>query len=329
MKKLFKLMASMLTCVLLITGCGGKGNDGDRTEGCSDELTLEELNAMLNDSTNMNMDLANTVAIIPFNHINGPRNEWKFYALINFQYKERSYVKYQVTYLSCTCRAATYNYWQTAYIEMTTSQSDPKNAKLKALSFDQDGGGHYTAGFWGDSNPITASGRIVTTYDEYIDSSSDTITTFNIGTNKYIITYEDGEMANVIKGEHKYPISDDSFAIGSTNYSITYDGETPVSITDGTNTYEIENQIPGIYTENDEGVEGYYYPTIKNEFIKDLLIGKTHQQIDAWTTVDTMLTSQAMSQELFDAFTGASVSTNNILRILHAVFDYHAATWWD
>ena len=63
--------------------------------GCKDKekepTTLDDVNAFLNDKETMNMDLANTVAIIPFNHINGPKNEWKFYALVNFQYKERSY----------------------------------------------------------------------------------------------------------------------------------------------------------------------------------------------------------------------------------------------
>ena len=324
MKKIFKLLASMLTCVLLISGCG-KGN----TDGCSDEMTLEDLNAMLNDSEKMNMDLANTVAIIPFNHINGPRNEWKFYALINFQYKERTYVKYQITYLSCTCRAANVNYWQTAYVELTTSQSNPENAKLKALSFDKDGTNHYTAGFWGDSNPITSSGKVVTTYDEYIDSSSDTTTTFNIGALKYTLAYEDGSIVNVVRGEHKYAVNNNAFVMDSVNYTINYNETTPVSVTDGTNTYDVTVNTAGIYTTNDQGVEGYYYPTIKNEFIDDLLIGKTHAQIDAWSTVDNMLSGQAMSQELYDAFTGASVSTNNILRILHALFDYHTATWWE
>lgn len=332
MKKIFKILASMLTCVFLITGCG-KSEDPGTSEGCKEEMTLEDLNKMLNDADKMNMDLANTVAIIPFNHINGPRNEWKFYALVNFQYKELSYAKYQVTYLSCTCRAATYNYWQTAYMEITTTQKDPQKAKLRALSFDQDGSGHYTAGFWGDSSPITAGGKIITTYDEYVSSSDNSKSTFNIGIKQYTIMYDESNptvISKISRGEHKYDVTNSSFSIDGVSYTITYDSESPVSVTDGTNTYNINTKTSGIYIENQEGLEdGYYYPTIKNEFIEDLLVGKTHAQIDAWNTVDDMLSKNAMSQDLFDAFTGASVSTNNILRILHAVFDYHTATWWE
>ena len=194
------------------------------------------------------MNFANTVAIIPFDHINGPRDEWNFYALINFQYAERNYVKYQVTYLSCTCRNANVNYWQTAYVELTTTQSNPENAKLRMLSFDQDGTGHYTAGFWGDSSPI---------YDE--------------ATGEEIIA-----------------------------------------------TYEKMETEPG---------SGVYYPSIKEDFIP-LLINKTKADIDKYNTVDQMKTEGALSQDMYDSFTGASVSTNNILRILQALFEYHANTWW-
>ena len=69
----------------------------------------------------------------------------------------RDYIKYQITYLSCTCRAASVNYWQTAYVELTMPES--KNADdvaVKFFSFDRDPGGEYLGGFWGDSNPTPA-----------------------------------------------------------------------------------------------------------------------------------------------------------------------------
>ena len=239
MKKFFSFLMVMLMGITLAAGCKDKEKE---------PTTLADVNAFLNDKVNMNMDLANTVAVIPFDHINGPRNEWKFYALINFQYAEKSYVKYQVTYLSCTCRKANVNYWQTAYVELTTSQDDPEKAKLRKLSFDADGTGAYTAGFWGDSSPIHSE----------TDSS------------KIVASYEKMETA------------------------------------------------PG---------SGVYYPSIKEDFIP-LLIGKTKAQIDTYNTVDEMNEAGAFSDDLYDSFTGASVSTNNILRILHALFEYHANTWW-
>ena len=234
MKKFFGMTMACLMGLSLAAGCKDK------------KTTLSDVNNFLNDKVNMNMDLANTVAIIPFNHINGPRNEWKFYALVNFQFKERTYVKYQVTYLSCTCRSANVNYWQTAYIELSLpSSGKAEDVTLRKLSFDKDGTDHYIAGFWGDSSPI---------YDES-------------------------------------------------------DGETVIA------TYE-----------KTENPAGGFYPSIKEDFIP-LLIGKTKKQIDSYNVMDDMATAGVMSETMFDSFTGASVSTNNILRILHAMFDYHADTF--
>lgn len=243
MKKFKKLLSFLMVFFMGLTlavGC----NDDDGA-GCDGDMTLEQLNKMLNDSENMNMDLANAVAIIPFNHINGPRNEWKFYALVNFQFKERNYVKYQVTYLSCTCRAANVNYWQTAYVELSLT-TKAENAKLRTLSFDKDAEDHYIAGFWGDSSPIysESDGHLVATYEKMSDGN------------------------------------------------------------------------------------GGYYPSIKHDFIP-LLVGKTKAQIDSYNVMDDMESSGVMTEDMFDSFTGASVSTNNILRILHALFKHHTATYYD
>ena len=247
MKKLFKILAGLMTCVFLFTGCKGSdsNNDNPTTEGCggSGDMSLETINEFLNGE---DMSYANTVAIIPFNHVNGPREEWKFYALVNFVYRDRAenYVKYQVTYLSCTCRTADVNYWSTAYIEMTIPESgNAEEAELKKLSFDVDGTGKYTAGFWGDSSPIMSGNTVVATYDQVSDGN------------------------------------------------------------------------------------GGYYPSIKADYIP-LLVGKTKAQIDQWNFVDDMKKDGVMSQEMFQEFTGASVSTNNILRILHAVFAYHVDTYF-
>jgi len=80
MKKILSFLLVMFMGLTLAAGCKDKEKE---------PTTLDDVNAFLNDKETMNMDLANTVAIIPFNHINGPKNEWKFYALVNFQYKER------------------------------------------------------------------------------------------------------------------------------------------------------------------------------------------------------------------------------------------------
>jgi len=245
MKKIFSFMLMLLMSVTLVAGCDKDKKDEKAECAGGGDMTLEDVNNYLNDDTIANMEFGNVVAVIPFTHINGPREEWKFFALVNFMYKELSenYVKYQVTFLSCTCRSANVNYWSTAYVELTIPDSgDPEDAVLRKLSFDKDGTEHYTAGYWGDSDPIYSGDRIVATFD-------------------------------------KTPIDPNDLSKG-------------------------------------------YYPSIREDYIP-LLVGKTKAQIDAYNVMDDMKTSGAMSQEMFDGFTGASVSTNNILRILHALFKYH------
>ena len=229
MKKFLSFLLLVLLGTTVVTGCNNDNDDTSESGGtCTGgDMTLDEINEIIQNEEHWDSSYGNPVALIPFNHIDGPKNEWKFYAIVHFQSKEATYVKYQVTYLSCTCRDKNVNYWSTAYIEMTTPKNSD-NAKLRALSFDQDGTGHYTAGYWGDSDPIP---------------------------------------------------------------------------------------------------NGTTYQDIKDKFIP-LLINKTHTQIDSYNTVVQMNSADVLSDELYDEFTGASVSTNNILRMLHAVFDYHAKTWW-
>lgn len=134
------------------------------------EMSVESVNEFLNKSADMGEgSIANVVAVIPINHIDGPKNESNFYAFVNFKYATRSFIKYQVTYLSCTCRSAAVNYWQTAYVELTLPTSKKiEDSEVRTLSFDQDAEGHYLAGFWGDSNPTPAGATYEQFKEEFI-----------------------------------------------------------------------------------------------------------------------------------------------------------------
>ena len=207
--------------------------DGNSSSACGIDgsLDLDAINEFLNTSADMGEgSIANAVAIIPINHINGPRDEHNFYAFVNFKYKARNYIKYQITYLSCTCRSADVNYWMTAYVELTLPDSgNIEDSKIRTLSFDYDAEGHYLAGFWGDSNPTPAGN----TYEEFKE--------------EYI-----------------------PFFVGKDySYIKTLD--------------VVEDIDPALYAEG-EGRENL--------------------------TLDT--------------FTGSSVSTNNIIRMLNALYEYHA-----
>ncbi len=85
-----------------------------------------------------------------FSHVSGHGDELDMNAYILLEHEFFEYVRYQVTYLSCTCRAAEVNYWQVAFIEINIETND-----IRTISFNSDGG-HYIAGMWGDSSPTPA-----------------------------------------------------------------------------------------------------------------------------------------------------------------------------
>ena len=119
------------------------------------EISLGDVNDFLNSTAKLGPGTkANQVAVIPINHIDGPKEEDLFYAFVPFKYVARSYIKYQVTFISCTCRSADVNVWSTIYLELTTPSSGKiSDSAIRTISFDADSTGHYLGGFWGDSNP--------------------------------------------------------------------------------------------------------------------------------------------------------------------------------
>ena len=139
-----KLVALCLCILMLVPLCAS-----------ADSLSLAEVNDFLNHSAKLGEgSKANQVAVIPFSHIDGPKEEDLFYAFVPFKYVARNYIKYQVTFISCTCRSADLNVWSTAYIELTLPSSGKiGDSAIRTLSFDTDSTGHYLGGFWGDSNP--------------------------------------------------------------------------------------------------------------------------------------------------------------------------------
>lgn len=87
--------------------------------------------------------------IIPFMHIDGFGGQEELPIVINFEFEIFSKVKYQITYLSCNSRDANNNYYSVMYLEI-----DKDTNIVSFISFDEDSSGYYSAGSWGDSNPI-------------------------------------------------------------------------------------------------------------------------------------------------------------------------------
>lgn len=166
-KKIMIFLSAIL--VLGLMGCAAPEENTEETKA-PQNIDLADVNEFLNTSAGLGIgSIGNVVQVIPHAHIDGPKNETDFYAFVNFKYKARDYVKYQVTYLSCTCRSASVNYWQTAYVELSLPESKKiEDSEVRFLSFDHDPDGEYLGGFWGDSNPTPAGVTYDTFKEEYI-----------------------------------------------------------------------------------------------------------------------------------------------------------------
>lgn len=159
MKKLVLLIAA-LVLTLALSGCSDLcvGTDcitGGETPGTEDPADCTE------DPDGSGGEPSNA---IPYDHINGHGivvEDFNGYLL--FEYEMRDYVKYQVTYLSCTCRNPDINYWQVMYIEINKSSNTVRNISFGAV-FDVSTGHDYTPGMWGDSSP-TPNGKYLEDFE--------------------------------------------------------------------------------------------------------------------------------------------------------------------
>ena len=170
MKRISKLLLVFLLTLAVIAGCENKEKDTGKEESAKTESVAEEstekaseaegkeaggesketedsketvtalkdvaaVNAFLNESAALGEgSKANAVAVIPINHIDGPKNEDLFYGFVNFKYVSRDFIKYQVTYLSCTCRSADVNHWSTAYVELSLPRVESWKIRLSSTS---------------------------------------------------------------------------------------------------------------------------------------------------------------------------------------------------
>lgn len=165
-RKHYIFAALVMILIFIVVGCSS-------TQGLTaseSKITIEQVNDFLNNSAGLGQHgIGNVVSVIPHAHIDGPKNETPFYAFVNFKYRARDYIKYQVSYLSCTCREASVNMWQTMYVELTLPESkNPDDVKVKFLSFEKDSTGHYNGGNWGDSDPVPTGVTYDTIKTEYI-----------------------------------------------------------------------------------------------------------------------------------------------------------------
>lgn len=99
------------------------------------------------------------IQLLQFPHLDGYGNEVMRDMPILFEYEMRDFVKYQVAYVSCTCRAPRVNYWSIAFFTVSKVTGE-----VLSLTFSDDDTEGYLAGVWGDSDPIPGTGK---TYQDF------------------------------------------------------------------------------------------------------------------------------------------------------------------
>ncbi|MFP4286720.1 MAG: hypothetical protein ACLFRI_03385 [Candidatus Izemoplasmataceae bacterium] len=99
------------------------------------------------------------LTVLQFPHLDGHGHEGLRDMPILFEYEMRDYIKYQVAFVACTCRAPKDNFWSVAYVDI-----DKNTGEILYISFDVDSSGHYNAGVWGDSDPIPVT---EVTYEDF------------------------------------------------------------------------------------------------------------------------------------------------------------------
>lgn len=193
-----KYLALILILVFLLTGCSQS-------------------------AANMDYDNFSNERVITYKHRKGDElNDYA--AVILFEYEMDNYTKYQVSYLSCTCRAASENYQHLLYVEINNNNNSVEEATIRNIEYQ----------FWGDSpkNPVNG------------------------------ITYEEIE-----------------------NELLTY------------LQYKSKAEIDGLNTLRDIQDAGQ--------------VERNGQMVD-----------------FVDAYTGATVSVDNTLAVLHALLDYHVNKYY-
>ena len=179
---------------------------------CSDE---EETT----DSPDTNGPSDVKMTILQFPHLDGYGTEVMREMPILFEYRTRDFVKYQVAFISCTCRRPVVNYWSVAYYEVNLS-----DGRVRTLSFSSDGDdGDYTAGMWGDSDPIPTGNN--KTYEDFkeeffpwlIGQNLSDLEGINIFYNEAPERYEDHANTKEIDAEHEWLIDEYAGASVSTH----------------------------------------------------------------------------------------------------------------
>lgn len=243
MKKVLSLIITGML-VFSLVGCSGTQTDDAEVEETGGEevvsesgkeVSLEDVNEFLNTSADLGSSaVGNHVEVIPYKHIDGGKTESDLYAFVSFQYEGRDFIKYQVSYVSCTCRSAAVNYWQTAYLELSLPDSkNPEDVVLRNISFDEDPSGEYLGGLWADSSPTPTGVTYETFKEEFLPFFEGKENTYI----KELSTIDDINLDDYKDGEGRENLEVDTF----TGSSVSADNI--IRITNAVMDYHAKNEF--------------------------------------------------------------------------------------
>lgn len=247
--------------------------------------------------------------IIYFNHIDGEgnfdnkdTNDGKLPATVTFVYPgigenypgNLKMIRYQVQYLACNCRSNDYNAWSTMYVEMSATKADldnPDGSRIVAMSFGDstfvDDYGHSTGvGHWGDSYAMDRNQNV------------------------YASEYAKAE------GLHGPTFEDFKTEIVGLLTEKTYGTNTLPGIDKAT----LHDWMTNAANFNDEG----FFEHENIEVLQQETVQRYTATLDGYNATAYSSTKSAVS--IVDAYAGASVSLDNMLSVLDALFELHAKT---
>lgn len=103
-------------------------------------IVLMILNGCNSQSPSVEYDNFNNDKIITYKHLkHGDASDLA--GIILFEYEMDNYTKYQISYLSCTCRASSANYQHLLYLEINNNNNSAEEATIRNIEFQ----------YWGDS----------------------------------------------------------------------------------------------------------------------------------------------------------------------------------
>ena len=295
-KKIFNGIVSMATLVSL-TAC---------------TTSLKKYKGGSNEIVNQNGS-GNTQAaahIIYFNHIDGEGNfdnknteAGKLPAIVMFEYQainddymgmnvdsSKQHIKYQVSYLACNCRSADFNAWTTMYVEMSATKDDlenPDNARVINITFDNDT-------FKDDYGHATQAGHWGDSY------------AMDGNTNPYA---SEAAKEHGVHGATKWDfyneivplLTETSFITGSTKK--------------GLNKATLRSWMTESFNH-----EGFFEHEMIDLF-ENTMVDRYTATLSGTTATGYSDTTTKVS--INDAYAGASVSLDNMLSMLDALFDFH------